>query len=165
MLLSNKVYDALKWITLILLPAIGVFYLAMANTWALPYGTEIVSSLAALDLFLAALLGISTNKFNVENPMYRLNLVKLGGDSESTSWILPTNMYEFLSWTAQIFIPAAISLYGALAVVWHLPFPEQVVSTLMAFDAFLGIVLGFSTAQFHKSVAVETINNSLEAAK
>lgn len=157
MLLSNRVYDVLKWITLILLPAIGVFYLAMANTWSLPYGTEVVSTLAAVDLFLAALLGVSTNKFNLANPMYRINLVKFGGENETSSWILPTNIYEFLSWTAQIFIPATITLYGALALVWHLPYPEQIVSTLVSFDAFLGVLLGFSTAQFHKSVAVELI--------
>lgn len=159
MMLSNRVYDILKWITLVLLPALGVFYMAMANTWNLPFGTEVVATLGAIDLFLAALLGLSTNKFNVSNPMYRLNLVKLAGTNDTTSWILPTNIYEFLTWTAQIFIPGVITFYGALASVWNLPFPEEVISTLMAFDAFLGVLLGFSTAQYHKSVAVELIEN------
>lgn len=159
MMLSNRVYDALKWITLILLPAVGVFYMAMANTWALPYGTEIVSTLAAIDLFLAMLLGISTNKFNVTNPMYRLNLVKLVTNTKASAWILSNNMYEFLTWTAQIFLPALITLYGAMAAIWHLPYPEEIVSTLIAFDAFLGALLGFSTAQFHKLVAIELIEN------
>lgn len=162
MMLSNRVYDALKWITLVLLPAIGVFYLAMANTWGFPYGTEVVSTIAAIDLFLAALLGISTNKFNITNPMYRLNLVKLVDNSKTTAWVLPTNMYEFLTWTAQIFLPAVTALYGALALIWPLPYPEQVVSTLIAFDAFLGALLGFSTAQYHKLVAVELIENKNE---
>ena len=162
MMLSNRVYDALKWVTLILLPALGVFYLAMANTWALPYGTEIVSTLAAIDLFLAALLGISTNKFNITNPMYRLNLVKLVDNSKTAAWVLSTNMYEFLTWTAQIFLPALITLYGALALVWPLPYPEQIVSTLIAFDAFLGSLLAFSTAQYHKLVAIELIENKNE---
>lgn len=159
MMLSNRVYDALKWITLILLPAIGVFYLAMANTWGLPYGTEVVSTISAIDLFLAALLGISTNKFNITNPMYRLNLVKLVDNSKLTAWILSTNMYEFLTWTAQIFLPALITLYGALSLVWPLPYPEQIASTLIAFDAFLGALLAFSTAQYHKLVAIELIEN------
>lgn len=159
MILSNRVYDALKWVTLILLPALGVFYLAMANTWGLPYGTEIVATIAAIDLFLAALLGISTNKFNITNPMYRLNLVKLVDNSKQTAWILSTNMYEFLTWTAQIFLPALITLYGGLSLVWPLPCPEQIASTLIAFDAFLGALLAFSTAQYHKLVAVELIEN------
>ena len=128
MMLSNRVYDALKWITLILLPALGVFYKAMAGTWGLPYGTEIAATLAAIDLFLAALLGISTNKFNVTNPMYRLNLVKLVDNTKHSAWVLSTNMYEFLTWTAQIFLPALITLYGALTLVWSLPYPERIVS-------------------------------------
>lgn len=159
MMLSNRVYDALKWITLILLPALGVFYMALAKTWALPYGTEIVSSIAAIDLFLAMLLGISTNKFNVTNPMYRLNLIKLVTNTQATAWVLSTNMYEFLTWTAQIFLPALIALYGGMAAIWHFPYPEEIVSTLIAFDAFLGALLGFSTAQFHKLVAIELIEN------
>jgi hypothetical protein len=161
-MLSNRVYDALKWITLVLLPAVGVFYLALANTWDFPYGTEVVTTIAAIDLFLAALLGISTNKFNVTNPMYRLNLVKLVDNSQATAWVLPTNVYEFLTWTAQIFLPAVTALYGALALIWPLPYPEQIVSTLIAFDAFLGALLGFSTAQYHKLVAVELIENKKE---
>jgi hypothetical protein len=161
-MLSNRVYDALKWVILILLPAMGVFYMAMANTWGLPYGTEVTATIAAVDLFLAALLGISTNKFNITNPMYRLNLVKLVDNSKTTAWILSTNMYEFLTWTAQIFLPALITLYGGLSLVWPLPYPEQVASTLMAFDAFLGALLAFSTAQYHKLVAVELIENKNE---
>lgn len=159
MMLSNRTYDALKWITLVLLPAIGVFYLAMANTWMLPYGTEIVATIAAVDLFLAALLGISTNRFNVMHPMYRLNLVKLVDNTKHSAWVLSTNMYELLTWTAQIFLPALVTLYGALALIWPLPYPEQIVSTLIAFDAFLGALLGFSTAQYHKLVAIELIEN------
>lgn len=159
MILSNRVYDALKWVTLVLLPAFGVFYFSMAETWSLPYATEIVSTVAGFDLFLAALLGVSTNKFNITNPMYRLNLVKLVGANDTQEWVLPTSTYELLTWIAQIFLPAFIALYGSLAAVWHLPYPEQIVSTLIAFDALLGVLLGFSTAQFHKAVAVELIEN------
>jgi len=159
MILSTRVYDALKWITLVLLPAIGVFYFSMADTWNLPYATEIVATISGLDLFLAALLGISTNKFNITNPMYRLNLVKLVGNSDIRDWVFSTSTYEILTWTAQVFLPAFISLYGGLATVWHLPYPEQIVSTLIALDALLGVLLGFSTAQFHKAVAVELIEN------
>lgn len=159
MMLSNRVYDALKWITLVLLPALGVFYMALSNTWALPYGTEVVSTIAAIDLFLAMMLGISTNKFNITNPMYRLNLVKLVTNTAATGWILSQGMYEFLTWTAQIFLPALITLYGAMAAIWNFPYPEEIVSTLIAFDAFLGALLGFSTAQFHKMVAIELIEN------
>lgn len=152
MILSNKVYDMLKWITLILLPAFGVLYLALANVWGLPYGTQVVETLAAIDLFLAALLGISTNSFKVSHPMYRLSLVKMAGDTHNR-WVLSTDAYDVLSWIAQILLPGLATFYAALSVVWGFPLAEQVVSTIMAVDAFLGMLLGFSTAQFHKSVA------------
>lgn len=158
MVLKNKVYDLLKWMTLILIPAISVLYLAMANIWGLPYGTEVVATLAAIDLFLAAILGISTNTFKVMNPMYRINLVKLSGNA--ANWIVSSELYEVLTWITQILLPALSVLYGALAAVWALPYPDQIVGTIMAIDAFLGMLLGFSTAQFHKSIAFNYVENS-----
>ena len=66
MKLSNKVYDVLKYIALILLPALGALYFALAKIWGLPYATEIVGTISAVDAFLGALLQISTNKYNAE---------------------------------------------------------------------------------------------------
>ena len=68
MMLSNKVYDVLKYIALILLPAVGALYFALAKIWGLPYATEIVGTISAVDAFLGALLQISTNKYNAEQP-------------------------------------------------------------------------------------------------
>lgn len=58
--LSNKVYDILKWIAQIVLPALGTFYYAIAAIWGLPYQSEIVGTIMAFDAFLGVLLGIST---------------------------------------------------------------------------------------------------------
>ena len=66
MKMSNKVYDVLKWIALILLPALGTLYFALAKIWGLPYATEIVGTISAVDAFLGALLQISTNQYNKE---------------------------------------------------------------------------------------------------
>lgn len=66
MKLSNNVYDVLKYIAMILLPAFGTFYFAIAKIWQLPYATEIVGTLAAIDAFMGALLQISTNQYNKE---------------------------------------------------------------------------------------------------
>ena len=58
--MSNKVYDILKWIAQILLPAIGTLYFALAQIWGFPYAEQIVGTITAIDCFLGALLGIST---------------------------------------------------------------------------------------------------------
>lgn len=62
--MSNKVYDILKWVAQILLPALGTLYFAIASIWGLPYAEQIVGTIVAIDTFLGALLGISTAKYN-----------------------------------------------------------------------------------------------------
>lgn len=58
--------------------------------------------------------------------------------------------YDVLKFFAQIILPAAGTLYFALANIWGLPLGEEVVGTITAVDAFLGAVLGISTAQYNK---------------
>lgn len=65
--MSNKVYDILKWIAQILLPAIGTLYFALANIWNLPYPQEVVGTITAVDAFLGVVLGVSTAQYNKEN--------------------------------------------------------------------------------------------------
>ena len=67
MILPDKVYDILKWIAQILLPALGALYFGLAKIWSFPYGTEIVGTIAVLDTFLGALLGISSGIYYEEN--------------------------------------------------------------------------------------------------
>lgn len=61
---SNRIYDILKKIALIWLPALGTLYFSLAQIWGFPYGEEIVGTITAIDLFLGALLGISTAQYN-----------------------------------------------------------------------------------------------------
>lgn len=62
--MSNKVYDTLKWVAQYLLPALGTLYFALAGTWDLPYGEEVVGTITAVDTFLGVVLGISTVQYN-----------------------------------------------------------------------------------------------------
>ena len=64
MVFENKVYDILKYVALIVLPAIGTLYFALSSIWNLPYGTEVVGTITAIDAFLGALIGISTSNYN-----------------------------------------------------------------------------------------------------
>ena len=67
MKMSNKVYDILKWIALILLPSVSTLYFALAGIWGFPYAEQIVGTIAAVDTFLDAILHISTAKYNADN--------------------------------------------------------------------------------------------------
>ncbi len=64
--MSNKVYDVLKYIAQIVLPAIGTLYFALAGIWGFPYGEEIVGTITAVDTFLGIVLGISSANYNKE---------------------------------------------------------------------------------------------------
>ena len=58
--------------------------------------------------------------------------------------------YDFLKWVAQIVLPAVGTLYFALANIWGFPYAEEIVGTITAIDAFLGALLGISTAKYNK---------------
>ena len=59
--------------------------------------------------------------------------------------------YDLLKWVAQYLLPASGTLYFALAGSWGFPYGEEVVGTITAVDAFLGVLLGISTAQYNKT--------------
>lgn len=59
MKLKNSTYDFLKWFALIAIPAIEGLWLTVGKVWGFPYLTEIGTTIAAIGVFLAAILGIS----------------------------------------------------------------------------------------------------------
>jgi len=69
--------------------------------------------------------------------------------------ILKDKTYNTLKWYAQYALPAVGTLYFALATIWGLPYGEQIVGTITAIDAFLGVMLGLSTASYNKANTVE----------
>ena len=61
--MSNKAYDVLYWIAQIVLPALGTLYFALATIWQLPYGQQVVGTIALIDAFLGIFLGINTAQY------------------------------------------------------------------------------------------------------
>ena len=64
MKLPNHVYDVLKWIVMICLPALTTAYVGLAAIWGWPYATEVAKTSAVVCTLLGALLGISTAEYN-----------------------------------------------------------------------------------------------------
>ena len=60
--------------------------------------------------------------------------------------------YDILKWVAMYLLPAAGTLYFALAGIWGLPYGEEVVGTITAVDTFLGVLLGLSTAHYNRKI-------------
>jgi len=66
--------------------------------------------------------------------------------------MLSNKAYDILKFIAQIVLPALGTLYFALATIWGFPYGEEIVGTITAIDAFLGALLGISTAQYNKEL-------------
>lgn len=63
MQISNRLYDILKWVALVALPAIQAFWLTIGKVWGFPYLTEIGTTIAAIGLLIAALIGVTSNNY------------------------------------------------------------------------------------------------------
>ena len=61
--MSNKVYDILKWIALVVFPAIATLFSAVSMIWGIPYGEQITGTFIAIDTALGAILGVSSVKY------------------------------------------------------------------------------------------------------
>ena len=64
MKLPDKIYDILKWVTMIVLPALATAYVGLAAIWGWSYADEIAKTTAVICTLLGALLGISTAEYN-----------------------------------------------------------------------------------------------------
>ena len=71
---------------------------------------------------------------------------------------MSNKLYDILKYVAQIILPACATLYFALAGIWNLPYREEIVGTITAVDAFLGVVLGISSANYKKTTEANEIS-------
>ena len=65
--MSNKLYDALKWFALVVLPATGTAYIGLAAIWGLPYCEQVVGTIGIAETLLGTLLQISSAKYKKKN--------------------------------------------------------------------------------------------------
>ena len=64
MKMNDQRYDILKWVVMIVIPAITTAYVGLAAIWAFPYAEEVAKTSAVVCTLLGALLGISTAEYN-----------------------------------------------------------------------------------------------------
>ena len=60
---NSKLYDALKWIALVALDAVGVAYEELAQVWNLPFGDEVMKTCAIVSVLIGTLIGVSSYKY------------------------------------------------------------------------------------------------------
>ena len=140
MYLPNKVYDILKWLAQLILPASAALYFALANTWSLPFPEEIVGTIVAVDVWLGALIGISNMQYQDAKDLQPTPDVTF-------PWHMSSVTYEWLKWGIRLFFPATAALYLALANLWHFPLGQEIVATVGAASAFLAVLFGIGASR------------------
>lgn len=56
--MSNKTYDVIKTIALLILP-LGTFVSTLLNIWGIPYGDQIMATFAALDVLVGVIVTVA----------------------------------------------------------------------------------------------------------
>lgn len=84
-LLSNSVYEKLKKSSLYILPAFAALYFGLAQIWGLPKAEEVVGSVACLETFLGAVLGISNKQYQNSDAKFDGQISIEPGEEEDTS--------------------------------------------------------------------------------
>lgn len=89
---SPATYDRLKFIAQIILPALSTLYFALSEIWNLPYGLQVVGTITAIDLFLGAVLGFSSQQYYKSGANFdgELFMVEGGGEDGRDQVIFDT---------------------------------------------------------------------------
>ena len=67
-LLSNKLYDVLKYCVMVAFPALTTAYVGLSGIWGWPYAEEVAKTSAVICTLLGTLLSISTAQYNKQEP-------------------------------------------------------------------------------------------------
>lgn len=87
---SSKLYDALKFMAQILLPALGTLYFALAQIWGLPAPDKVVGTIVCVDAFLGAVLKLSSNQYYKAGKNFdgEINVIGSAGEDEKVQFAL-----------------------------------------------------------------------------
>lgn len=61
-LIPDRVYDVLKWVGLLVCPALATFMLTLGQTWDIPYAPQIAVTITAIGTLVGVVIGASQLK-------------------------------------------------------------------------------------------------------
>ena len=63
-LIPNRLYDVLKWVAIIVMPALATFIVGLGGIWSIQFAGQLAATVTAIGVLLGALLGLSSVKYN-----------------------------------------------------------------------------------------------------
>lgn len=73
-MITGKLYNWLKFLALVVLPAVGTLYATLAGLWGLPAPEAVAGTIFAVDTFLGVVLHISSTNYNSSTTQGTLNI-------------------------------------------------------------------------------------------
>ena len=64
--MNNKLYDGLKYVAILVIPALATFVNSVGIVWGIPYTNEVTATITALGVFLGAALRVSSKNYTPE---------------------------------------------------------------------------------------------------
>ena len=153
--LSNQVYNILKWISMVMLPAVATLYLALSNVWGLPFGGEVSATIMAIVVFIGLFLQINSAQYLIEQAFFK-EVESLSKVNIHAKFTMTNSQYDMLKWVATILLPAASTLYVALSGVWNFQYSVEVSATISALVLFIGALLQISSLSYRASLILVT---------
>ena len=89
--MSNSTFDVLKRAAELGLPALGALYFALAQIWGLPYGEQVVGTVAAVNTFVGVIVVIARNQYNNQDGMYDGDLLVSKNSDDAVSYMMELN--------------------------------------------------------------------------
>lgn len=74
-MLSNKLYDTLKTIALVILPALGTFYVALSAIWGLPAAEQVSGTIVAVVTLMGVIIKLGDASYNASEGRFDGNLI------------------------------------------------------------------------------------------
>jgi hypothetical protein len=88
LILSDAVYNKLKFVVQLVLPAASTLYFTLGNIWGFPAVENVIGTLAAVAVFLGSVLGISTKRYNESDAKYDGDVVYTTTDQGKINYSL-----------------------------------------------------------------------------
>lgn len=85
---GDAIYKNLKFLALVVLPAISTLYVTLGALWDLDYVTQVVGTISAVDTFLGIMLGISSKTYNASDMKYDGRMVGIAKEDGGITYSL-----------------------------------------------------------------------------
>lgn len=63
--------------------------------------------------------------------------------------------YDIWKKVAQYYLPALATCIVTVFEIWHIPYGPEIAGTIMAIDTLLGVILGISSHNYNKELALK----------